>query len=574
MFGVDHGSQLLVLRTHSLAFAEPKEVHVGGRADSEAEPLRQILASVVGILSRTENEVLFTRDSWITPSLGSQAYPLTLEEHSAMLHRQTASGHSLYLGNEVRSGSLVSVDMSEFLSRHVAVLGSSGSGKSCFTAAIIQQLAQLGSCRIVVFDINGEFLPAVAGLKAKLKVTTVGEDYKIPYYALGRHGLTRLLMPSERTQRPALNFAIDNLIRVQWDHNARGCRIGRSEEPSSGGQPVSDVVLFDHGRPGPAQEAFDAISLLSEGKTKKATNWPHMRALGCLIAERYGIRQGRDGPERNSFDFGNVSPLVSRIINLASDSQFTKAIDVEGGKPIVDKSWRQESDELVSRIFGTLAFDWNIHIVNLRHVSHDLLPIVLGSLLELYGFILFRRGQGKTHPTLLVLEEAHHYLRQLVAQDSGEPLAYERLAKEGRKFGVSLWVSTQRPSELSPTVLAQCGTWVCFRVTNERDLATMAAASDSSMHNDIKRAAGLPRQHAVVFGSSVSLPTRILAFKAEPLPLSSDPEFGLWLNSPVESDGVETTLDPSDEMIGGNQLGPVVTEESEPRQASLPSEST
>ena len=98
----------------------------------------------------------------------------------------------------------------------------------------------------------------------------------------------------------------------------------------------------------------------------------------------------------------------------------------------------------------------------------DLAPHVLGSLLELFAEQLFERGPGRTHPTLLVLEEAHHYLRQIPgdAETGMHSLAYERLAREGRKFQLALLISTQRPSEVSPTVLAQCGSWAVFRLTN------------------------------------------------------------------------------------------------------------
>ena len=156
--------------------------------------------------------------------------------------------------------------------------------------------------------------------------------------------------------------------------------------------------------------------------------------------------------------------------------------------------WQTESSDLVDQIFGVSGDRWKLHIVNLRNVAHDLLPMVLGVLLELLAFEMFQRGQGATHPTLLVLEEAHHYLRQISTSDEGarQMLAYERLAKEGRKFGISLWVSTQRPAEVSPTVLAQCGTWVVFRLTSEHDLRAVGAAGEWLDRQELDRIAGLP----------------------------------------------------------------------------------
>lgn len=158
------------------------------------------------------------------------------------------------------------------------------------------------------------------------------------------------------------------------------------------------------------------------------------------------------------------------------------------------------------------------------------MPLVLGSLLELFAFELFRRGQTGGYPTLLVLEEAHHYLRQFSDQEDGsrQALAYERLAKEGRKFGLGLWVSTQRPAEVSSTVLAQCGTWVVFRLTSESDLRAVGSAGEWVDRHELSRIAGLPRRQALVFGSSVALPVRVEAPEANPVPRSTDPDFARW----------------------------------------------
>jgi DNA helicase HerA-like ATPase len=163
------------------------------------------------------------------------------------------------------------------------------------------------------------------------------------------------------------------------------------------------------------------------------------------------------------------------------------------------------------------------------------MPHVLGSLLELFAFELFERGPGATYPTSLVLEEAHHYLRSPRDDDStGSGLAYERLAKEGRKFGLSLWISTQRPSEVSPTVLAQCGTWVAFRLSGDADLKAVQSAAEWVDRHEVSQIPGLPRQHALVFGSAVIVPTRVIAVDAFPIPKSSDPQFERWLAIPPE----------------------------------------
>lgn len=159
-------------------------------------------------------------------------------------------------------------------------------------------------------------------------------------------------------------------------------------------------------------------------------------------------------------------------------------------------------------------------------------PFVLGALLELYAYELFKRGQERKIETLLVLEEAHHYLRQMGTGDEAvnNSLAYERLAKEGRKFGLALWLSTQRPSEISPTVLSQCNTWVSFRLSSEKDLTAIQFASEWADKREVRRIAGLARQNALAFGGSLQMATLIKAATASPLPRSEDGRFNQWVD--------------------------------------------
>lgn len=541
LFGVDDGYRLQVMRVRSLFFAEPREAHrVGTGSTSGSEPaLRNLEAIVVGALERNEHgSLVFIANSLLSPALGAAAYPLTRDELGKILEVSTPSGASVCLGTDIRSGGKLRVDLMDLLGRHVAVLGSTGHGKSCLTAAALQQmLLHYPRARIVVFDINGEYEEALRRYvpePSEAKFTKLGEseEDRIPYVALGRHGLSRLLLPSERTQRPALNFAIEKLGFIEWFPNEAGVGLEGAQK----------AVLFDDCRPFPDPQAKTTIQALRSCSARSAKMWPNMRALGCLVAEGYSLQQGRNGLERSTFQYSNVAPLVNRIRNHCEDPQFTAVVNIESQNSAYGKNlnWQLESSGLVNRIFGAPEDTWRLHVVNLRRVAHDLLPIILSALLELLAFERFRLGQKGSHPTLLVLEEAHHYLRSVGINEEGgqSDLAYERLAKEGRKFGVSLWLSTQRPSELSPTVLAQCGTWIVFRLTSERDLRSVESAGEWFDRQELDRVAGLPRQQAVVFGSGVPLPIRVIAPTADPVPRSKDPDFSDWTGDPSNGPSV------------------------------------
>jgi hypothetical protein len=257
-----------------------------------------------------------------------------------------------------------------------------------------------------------------------------------------------------------------------------------------------------------------------------------MKALGPLVAESYALSNGRNGWERNAFQYGNVAPLVNRINRFVEDPMFSAVVDTKGATRSSSLDWRVEATNLVANLFGDANSDWRVHIVDLSRVAHDLMPFILGSLLELFAFEIFERGQDKKVPTLLVLEEAHHYLRPtgVGENDTASALAYERLAKEGRKFGLALWLSTQRPSEISQTVLSQCGNWISFRLASDKDLASVQASSEWADSREVKRISGLARQTAIAFGESLRMPITITAPTACPLPKSGDAHFDDWIN--------------------------------------------
>src|SRR5690625_384620 len=192
LLAIDAGVTTLVIRVTSLKFAEPKEAHrLGiGSGTHQQEPLRNISGHIVGRLVKTEGQVRFERDSLSTPPLGAKALPLVDSEIAVILASTQDAAALINLGLSIRGGGNLKAGITDLLSRHVAVLGSTGQGKSCFTAAMLQQMTKFPNSRIVIFDINEEYEAALDCPEQRIKVTTIGgtgEDaYRIPYYALGR----------------------------------------------------------------------------------------------------------------------------------------------------------------------------------------------------------------------------------------------------------------------------------------------------------------------------------------------------------------------------------------------------
>lgn len=538
LIAIEAGSYTLVARVLTLSFAEPRELHGSLRnRNTERSPLRQLRCNVIGLLRRDEGSLRFVRQTTRLPALGAQALPLTGDELRAALSdiSRVDGLMTVTVGFEARNPAIrVSALVDQMLGRHLAVLGATGQGKTQFVADVLQQLAEGGpKARIIIFDVNGEYFPALSYLGDRIRYTTIGRKsgrnapatggtLRLPYYALGRHGLFRLLLPSERSQAPALRFALEHLPFVEA--SSKGAR--------QAGSRVN--VLFDDCRQDDATPAYEALEAIRSRKVK-AKRWPHMKALSCLSAEFYALAlDSRDKRyKRNAFNYGHISGLVTRINSLLSDLRFREVVDVKGGKASEsdDLELTAETETLIAGLFGGRSHeesDPTVHIIDLSQLAQDLMPFVLGSLLESFADQLFLRGPGQTHPTLLVLEEAHHYLREAGGDESvATMLAYERLAKEGRKFGISLLLSTQRPSEVSPTVLAQCGTWAVFRLTSEIDQRAVASAAEDSATELTSQLSGLARGEAMVFGAAFALPIRISRRELPPdrRPDSQDPPF-------------------------------------------------
>jgi uncharacterized protein DUF87 len=531
LVGVGSSGIILVGRIEKLFFAEPKDL-LG--ASSKHGPLRQMRLKIIGALVRKVGTALsFQANSTQLPALGSAVFPLSFTERQAILGTPEIRSEPLCLGYDSRHPSIpIDVDIDEFLGRHVAVMGGTGQGKTNFIAQILQRVTAKPNARAVIFDINGEYGSAFENSEARVQYTVVGREMtrlaphgatlmRIPYYALGRPGLFRLLLPSERTQSPALRFALQHLSYTEadpfcaWPAGQR--KVGTLHDDCVSGDPES---------------AAAALELIEDANERQeADNWPNMRAIACLASEKYVLKQGRNRIERDAFLYGHIQTMLKRIDTLLSDDAVGEILDTAGGPPSGDAlNLEDEARAFCEQMFGTAeqaAEDWNVHIVDLSRVANDLLPFVVGATLETFASLLFRRGPEGTHPTLLVLEEAHHYLRQVQgdAETGQNALAYERLAKEGRKFGTSLLVSTQRPAEVSPTVLAQCGSWAIFRLTNESDQKAVASATEFTSSRVSALLSTLARGEALLFGASRPIAVKLRFDKPIPGPTSSDPRF-------------------------------------------------
>ncbi|WP_424362585.1 ATP-binding protein [Methylocystis parvus] len=377
-----------------------------------------------------------------------------------------------------------------FLSRHFAIFGSSGTGKSTLVSLILNGIAQKApEGHIVVIDPHGEY----AASFPENAVLLDAQNLSVPYW---------LMTLDEHCEF----FAAQGLDReIDKDILAKCLLAARAKNPSA-----RSIANLNVDTPLP-YFIGDLISAIDEqlGKLEK------------YAEARFYIR------------------LKLKIMQVVSDRRFRFIFDESlYGAPL---------DYVISTLLRLPANGRPISVVDLSNAPSEVVDAVVAVLSRLiFNFGVWSR-EGKARPVLLVCEEAQNYLP---SPESGKGAAasaiLERIAKEGRKHGVSLGLVTQRPSDLSPGALSQCGTLVALRLNNLRDQECLKNALPEAGKHLVNAIQGLRNQECIISGEGVPAPVRVRIADVEPdrLPDSHDPAFSVaWAKAGGEEELVRGTID-------------------------------
>jgi uncharacterized protein len=235
-----------------------------------------------------------------------------------------------------------------------------------------------------------------------------------------------------------------------------------------------------------------------------------LRIVRVLADSRYNFMTG----------VGTFPKALSRFLRLLLGVDVLEGLNTGEARPPWADAYQRRNPE---------ATGHNVTVIDLSLIASD----VLENVTALLGRTLLQFAQRveprAAFPMLLVLEEAHRYVPGDPTRESRSAAVFERIAKEGRKYGVSLLVASQRPSELSRTLLAQCGTVIAHRIVNFDDQELIRHATSAAGRDILRQLPGLATQHAVVIGEAVPAPTYVrIRDVAEP-PKSGDPDFvSVW----------------------------------------------
>ena len=408
-----------------------------------------------------------------------------LERFMGILGAGVATHQRLKLGNFVANRSADAIaNGDKFFQRHAAILGSTGSGKSWAVALILERASRLSYPNIIVLDMHGEYAPLAnseaGGYARRFRVAGPGDMEApkddvlfLPYWLLNRDEMLSMIL--DRSDQNAPNQASRFTLHV---------RTLKSETlDAENRQEVKKTFTVDSPIP------YNMEHLIGKLRTDNTT-----KGVGKT-----------GGPIKGEWE-GKLTRFLSRLEAKVEDRRYGFMFNPP--TPANQYEWLAHQ---ASMLLGS-GPDPGIKIVDFSEVPADVLPVVTGTLARfLYDVQFWMTGNERT-PVSLLCDEAHLYLPVRDGADAVQRQAlgaFERIAKEGRKYGFSLLVVSQRPSDVSRTILSQCNNFLALRLTNETDQGVIKRLMPDSLVGLTNILPLLDTGEALLLGDSVLLPSRI-----------------------------------------------------------------
>jgi DNA helicase HerA-like ATPase len=438
------------------------------------------------------------------PVPGAEVHAVGPEEINAIFAKHRHQRFNLgYLKTHPSTG--VYLDASALCSRHFAILGQSGSGKSWSVASLLQRIvAASPKAHIILLDLHGEYCWR-------------GKD-GLPQSAFPP-GIARYL-DARQLEIPFWLMTFAELVDLLIDHKDEGASV---------------------------QTAFLRETLLSlKKKTAEKLGMPAVSIDSPVYFSLIEVYESFKAANELRTDFGKTKgPLFGQFDEFLI-KLYSRMNDVRYSF-LLDPSHRNTSESLVDLLRDFVGLGepkCQITVIDLSPVPFDVRPTVSAQIGRLAFEFNYWNPRNREFPILLVCEEAHAYIpSSSTAGYEGTRKSMERIAKEGRKYGVGLAVISQRPHELSETVLSQCGTFICLRISNpdDQDYVKKLVPEGESDLVDILTALG--RGEAMILGEATPLPVRFQIFKPDPQPNSNDVDFHTYWNTGPDDIDMESVVD-------------------------------
>lgn len=441
--------------------------------------------SIIGSLKNKK----FTRGTERLPTIGCSAYLLKGEQIEFLLGIKQLSDSKIKekffkVGKRPMLGAGdVYFNLDKLLGRHVAILGTTGSGKSCTVATITQSiLRSYKEPRLLFFDIHNEYDTAFQGEWKNKSQSISWSEFSLPYWFLDFDEFISIYYPDAGgTQQALLKTWIEELKKDSIDNSEIKNRIS-----------VDTPVFFD----------FDALiqkinDYTDNAKSTEKTRWSKVKLK--ISSKHNDSRYEFLKRDKNS--------------KISLEEYFTKILGLDKENPTY------------------------ISILDLSGLPSEIRTICVGVLARLCFDYCYWDLDPNNLPLALILEEAHNYIPD--NDESKYRISLERIekiAKEGRKYGISLVVVSQRPSNVSSTVLSQCGTFITLRMTNDTDQNKIRRLLPDTLGNQANILPSLRDGEALVTGDAVTLPSKVYFDLPNPEPKSKDVTYHKSWNNGIPSD--------------------------------------
>lgn len=481
--------------------------------DTEQESIyNAAYLSLIGTVNEIADERNFSRSLRQIPEIDSLCYLLKderLQDFMGILASKSEDDDSLGLGvYTIDETAKAFVDGNRFFQRHAALVGSTGAGKSYTLASILEQAAKLPTSNLVLFDLHGEY--SLMSYASHLRIPgpedlgrSDGELLFLPYWLLNTEELQAMFVEtSEFTAHNQITKFRDIVLAEK-----------RKTLIDLGDENVLNAFTMDSPIP------FSIVAVRNE--------------LNRLDSER--VINPSTNKLKNGDWNGQFSRFVGRIDSIIADKR--NGFMFNGADVVMAYDYLVK---LAERLMGCKGTKHQIKIIDFSEVPTDILPVIVGLVARLIFQIQFWTDPDNRQPIALVCDEAHLYLPRKESCNPVEARAvenFERIAKEGRKYGVALLVASQRPSDVSATILSQCNNVVSMRLTNSDDQTVVKRLMPESLSGLTDVLPVLDTGEALVVGDSVLLPSRIKVTAPEEPPQSSTKDFWKeWKKTEVDVD--------------------------------------
>ncbi|KPD11069.1 ATP-binding protein [Phaeobacter sp. 11ANDIMAR09] len=472
---------------------ELEEVELG---DEDLVPNENNLVKVTLIgtlLDRVgTDQNVFRRTLETVPEIDANCFSLDgerLTKFMQVISDVKTDGPKLSLGHFTLDDEAIAyLNGNKLFQRHAVIVGSTGSGKSWTTARLLDQISELPQANAVLFDIHGEYRPLKSAAFRHLRIAGPSDIehnrgladgvLHLPYWLLGYEALLSLFV--DRSDQNAPN---QSMIMTRAVVDAKKSTLDPVEHKE-----ILENFTIDSPVP------FDINTVLDK-----------LKKLDEEMVPGTGNRE-KQGPYH-----GKLSRLIGRLEAKKHDRRL--AFLFQPPPECMDMAWLERMVHAISAGRGAQDnHEGGIKIIDFSEVPSDVLPLMVSLLAQILFSTSLWTKSDKRHPIAIMCDEAHLYIPERMQADSSDAVAveiFERIAKEGRKYGIGLVVISQRPSEVNRTVLSQCNNVVAMRLTNSDDQSVIKRLLPDSLGSFGDLLPVLDIGEALVVGDASLLPTRI-----------------------------------------------------------------